>query len=528
MLRDEDFNGEQKANLASALAQVGEPEDAAVLRELIQADIARIKRGQEARARGERGKQGNGAAMRYGNWHVRALLQLAPDAADTLLLEILKEPEYERDAAWALVQLAGTSKVEAGFGFGFGLGKRTDYGKIWDARKGQLPGGFHEERRKRYAAAIREQIESILQESKKAGQSRPYDFRLKELTKALAVIDSSGSIDLILKELLSSQDSWNGWPVVQALETLLFNGIVLPTDATLKIFDTLLGHVRAHLWDDQQVGLLIQALCVLPFIENVPVGIAKIREVVSELKLRNYQLRDVTFALGHSRCPEAVILLREFASDDVLIKQLGEVWINAVAALDYPESRRLLLNFVDPEISELPAGLTFDRDDVLAARLAELAQRDTATAQRLFQLCTLLLPAAKRTVLAKIMSMLGTTESILAGLNLIDDSAPPPVPYEIWKQLEVTFVEHKSVSPESNAYTPAPRSSNPIRSRLFEMATTDARRKKAASSLLGQIEVWRLEYGRPNGEPRNPDVECVSSWPTGAHFAVNDNVTGAN
>jgi HEAT repeat protein len=510
MLREDDFNGEQKANLASALAQVGDPEDMPVLRELIQADIARIVRGQEARARGDRGKQGNGAAMRYGNWHVRALLQLAPDAADTLLLEILKEPEYERDAAWALVQLASTSKVEAGFGFGFGFGKRTDYGKIWEARQGQLQWSFHEERRKRYAAAIRERVESILQESKDAGQPRPYDFRLKELTKALAVVDSSGSTDLILK-LLSSQDTWNGWPVVQALDTLLFNGIVLPTNETLKIFDTLLGHVRSLLWDNQQVGLLIHALCLLPFIENAGTGVAKIREVVTELKLRSYQLRDVTAALGHSRCPEAVGLLCEFASDDALIKQLGEAWINAVATLDYPESRQLLLSLVDPEISGLPAGLTFDREDVLAARLAELTQRETAIRQRLFQLCSLQLPSPKRMLLAKVVGMLGTTEAILAGLNLIDDTSAPPVPYDIWKQLELTFVEHKSVNPESNAYTPAPRSSNPIRSRLFEMATTDARRGKAASSLLGQIEVWRLEYGRPSGEPRNPDVECKGS-----------------
>lgn len=526
MLREDDFNGEQKANLASALAQVGEPEDMPLLRELIEADIARRKRGQEARSRGDRGKLGNGGVMSYSNWHVRALLQLPPDTADRLLLEILKEPEYERDAAWGLVQLAVTSKVETGFGFGLGFVKRTDYGKIWEARQGRLPWGFHEERRKRYAAAIRERIEAIVQESNEAGQPRPYDFRLKELTKALAVIDAGGSTDLIL-ELLSSQDTWNGWPVVQALDTLLFNGIVLPTDETLKIFDTLLGHVRSHLWDNQQVGLLIHALCLLPFIENAGLGVAKIRDVVTELKLRTYQLRDVTAVLGHSRCPEAVGLLREFASDDVLIKQLGEAWLNAVAALDYPESRQLLVSFVDPEISELPAALTFDREDVLAARLAELAQRDTATRQRLFQLCTLQLPSPKRMLLAKVLGMLGTTDAILAGLNLIDDTAAPPVPYDIWKQLELTLVEHKAVSAESNAYTPAPRSANPIRSRLFEMATTDARRKKAASSLLAQLGVWRLEYGRPNGEPRNPDVECKNSWPGEADLTVAQSRKGA-
>ena len=111
-------------------------------------------------------------------------------------------------------------------------------------------------------------------------------------------------------------------------------------------------------------------------------------------------------------------------------------------------------------------------------------------------------------LLAKVLGMIGTTEALLAGLNLIDDTVPHPVPYEIWKQLEATFVEHKSISAESNAFTPAPRSANVIRRKLFEMTMDDNRRKRAASSLLAQIEVWRLEYGRPNGEPRNPGVEC--------------------
>jgi len=235
MLREDDFNGEQKANLASSLAQVGEPEDMPLLRELIHADIARRQRGMEARMRGDRGKLGNGAAMSYANWHVRAVLQLAPETADAVLLETLKEGEYERDSAWGLVQLASVSKVESAFGFGFGYSRRTDYTKIWDARQGRLGRSFDEERRKRYALAIRERIEGLLAESKNAGQTRPYDFRMKELTKALAVIGSACSTDLILK-VLSSQDTWNGWPVVQALDTLLFSGIVLPTNETLRIF----------------------------------------------------------------------------------------------------------------------------------------------------------------------------------------------------------------------------------------------------------------------------------------------------
>jgi hypothetical protein len=210
---------------------------------------------------------------------------------------------------------------------------------------------------------------------------------------------------------------------------------------------------------------------------------------------------------------EAIALLRDFASDTILLKQLGEAWINAVAALDSAEARQLLLSFVDPEILGLPAGVTFERDDVLAVRLAELGRRNGMIAQRQLQLCMLELPPTKRNLLAQVLGLLGTTDATLAGLNLIDDAAVPPVPYEIWKQLEATFVEHKSVSPDSNAYRCAPRSANHIRNKLWEMTMKDERRKKAAYSLLGQIEMWRLEYGRPIGEPHNPDVECKGSWP---------------
>lgn len=61
VLRQDDFSGEMKANLASALARVGEPEDMLDLTQLIQADIGRVRKGRAARARGERSELANGA-----------------------------------------------------------------------------------------------------------------------------------------------------------------------------------------------------------------------------------------------------------------------------------------------------------------------------------------------------------------------------------------------------------------------------------------------------------------------------------
>jgi hypothetical protein len=45
------------------------------------------------------------------------------------------------------------------------------------------------------------------------------------------------------------------------------------------------------------------------------------------------------------------------------------------------------------------------------------------------------------------------------------------------------------------------------------MATNDERRKKSALELLAQIEEWRLEYGRPAGEPLHPAIDSGEPWP---------------
>jgi len=49
--------------------------------------------------------------------------------------------------------------------------------------------------------------------------------------------------------------------------------------------------------------------------------------------------------------------------------------------------------------------------------------------------------------------------------------------------------------------------------RLLEMAQSDPVRKRSAFALLGQIEVWRLEHGRPMDEPRHPAIESGIHWP---------------
>jgi hypothetical protein len=256
------FFGTQIGNLVSALAKVGEPEDLGMLRGLIQADILRVREAREAAARARAARQRHTTSEDCSSWNVRAVVMLHPDAADTVLLDLLKEPEYEGVAATALLKLARTERIEAGFG------KKRDYRELWEARVRLRPSGFNEPRRKRYSAALADRVAALLDECATAKEPGQYEFRLRELTKVLAALDALGSRALIMRVLSIPErvTSWL-WTSLEILESLLFGGVVLPFAETLKWFDALLERVRPHRYDSQQIGLLLQALCLLPFVD---------------------------------------------------------------------------------------------------------------------------------------------------------------------------------------------------------------------------------------------------------------------
>jgi len=111
-LAQDDFGGQLKAEAAIALAQVGEPADLPDLERLIAADIERVRRGRAARLGHQRGAMANGAATTWSTWYVRALVWLDPQNAESTLLALLSEPEYEQDAAQALVQIARADRSD--------------------------------------------------------------------------------------------------------------------------------------------------------------------------------------------------------------------------------------------------------------------------------------------------------------------------------------------------------------------------------------------------------------------------------
>ena len=501
VLRQDDFNGEQKANLASSIAQVGEPEDTADLVTLIRADIERMRRSRAARAAGDRGLLGNSGSMSYARWHIAAVMHLDPAGAEQVLMALLPEPEYRIDAAAAMAR-DFVPKPERSFDTTF------RYDLMWAAREGRtLPSG-NDQRRTRFAAALKAEIER-LREQNEDGESAA---GLKELATALATIDGRGSAATVL-DVIAMPNQWDHYTCLAAAEHLLMAGVAVPVTTAFALIDSILERTEKWMQDSDR-HLLCRTLALCPLVDDPAAGIAKVSDVLGKRRLRGYELCEVVTALGESRSDDAIDLLHEFASDAPTFEQCKESLINALAALDTPRARELLLGFLDPEIRGIALTCRPSREeDVLIARLTELARRRSEAAERLQQLCERDLPELNRQVLSRVMDWLGTPEALAANLNLIDDAKPSPVPRGIWDQLESAFVERRLYGQNSNVFTEHARASNELRLRLFRMALQDPKRRKSAFMLLGKIEEWRLEHGRPTGEPRHPDLASGQSWP---------------
>jgi hypothetical protein len=506
VLDQDDFNGQAKAYLATALARVGEPEDIVDLRRLIRGDIERISNGRLARLRHEPGPMAQGVGNCWAHWHVRALTLLDPDVAEEELLELLDEPEWERyeiEAATALVRLATTDFPEE-------FAHRIDYRRVWAARAGSQPTRFDEERRRRYANAISLRITTLLSERANSTSPTRYDGRLKELAKLLALLDGRGSSELIMK-VLALPGEWDASVRVKALEALLLSGTELPTERALEILNPAIAQIQAQgISDHNGAWLLVRCMCLLPFLDVPAVGIDRIRQVLAETSLWPSALRDLLGALGASRSEEALPLLLELAGPDGTSEaKVSAEWINAVSTLATSDSRRVLMSFIEPEDDGLELwNIEHDHSegDVLASSIADLGRVDTLIKDHIFQLCAERLPTANRLLLSKVIARLETAEAVLAGLNLINDSENPSVPYDLRKAIENLFLERRPYR-ETGSYTLVGRNANAVRAKLFEMSLNDDHRRQSAFALLRQIEVWRLEYARPSDEPRHPDFD---------------------
>ncbi len=498
--RQDDFNGEKKANLASSIAQVGEPDDMSDLVTLISADIERVRRGRAAFAGGDRGALAHGGRMSYATWHLTAVMRLDPAGAVQVLIDLLPEPEYRSFVATEMVR-DFLPKSKSPFERAF------QYKLIWPAREGRTQQLGDDMHRAQFAAALNAEIKRLREQEQKVEPAAG----LKELANALAVIDGHGSAATVI-DVITSPGQWDHYTCLEAAKRLLMAGVILPTTNVFALVDSILERMEKWIQDSDRY-LLCDSLALCAFTDDPSAGIFKIREGLDKQRLWGHHLGILVTALGESRSDAAIDLLYELASDAQNFEQCNERFINAFSTLDTSRSREILMGFIDPDTCAIEITKRSHHEDVIVARITEMASQRPEIAEQLRALCQRDLPEPNRYILSKIMALLDTPEALVASLNLVDDSKSPPVPQGIWDQIEGTFIERRPDKQISNAFTLHARASNELRVLLYRMAIEDEKRRKSAFMLLGKIEEWRLEYGRPTCEQRHPDLASGQPWP---------------
>lgn len=505
ILEEEDFTGELKAELGSVVSQVGEPEDIEDLMQLIHSDLKRVSDGRAARVRGERTEAADGAVMSWTDWYVSAIVTLMRGSADDVLLTLFSEREYERSLLEEYArQFTGGNKSE--------VGRQANYDRIWHARARPSDVARNGSRRARVAEAIRKRIRQLEDTRGLDANEKFLNGRLKMLARALAAVAPREFADEIMG-LLALPADFDTHTCVDALERLLYSGVMLPADKCLPLLDAALARMKRWGIQDQDRWVIVRFLCICPFVDDPGAGIEKIREIIQQARLHIYDLRDLLPALGHSRFEGALPFMLELVSKLEAWQAIEYEWISAFVTLETDNSIRAVLGLVDPELPGLPFALGWDATDRAAKRIAEIAAQDPIIDSRLRDLAHLSLDAPKRDLLAKTLAARGTLEAMLAALNLLDDKRQPPIPSGVRHGLEAAFIEERAHPTYANALTRRAAASNPLRAKLFFIVVADDLRKHSAYSLLGQIEEWRLEYGRPIDEPRHPDFGSGLPWP---------------
>jgi HEAT repeat protein len=493
LLADDLFDDATRSHVAIALARVGDPEDLVDLRRIIDADIDRQKT-----------KPSNAT---YVNWFIQALLMLDATSTDIVLIDLLREQKYEEWAARGLFQLVMPPTPSKPW-----LGNTTNFEAIWVARGGGQPPGFDSARAKRYAQALKQRIAELKEESTGIAKPQHLVGRMKGLAVLLAAFDGRDSANIIVETLTPPPSQWDAYARMSGIKALLVSGAILQLDSMLGVLDPAIEHALSQgLYNEQNLLLLTDCLELLLFSDDTARAITRIEEVMSRFQYRPYQFRKLIVALGYCRSEAAVEFLLKLARGTGGLQNIEDAWIEALGRLNVPAARDVLLSYIDPEIPWVGINISFDHRNTqrYAAFVAEWAQQDEALKQRLLTLSDSVLATPQNILLPAIYRALGSEEAMLAGVNLLQSTMSS---FGFDRGLDSLFLEQHAYK-NSGTFSIVPRNAEQTRAKLFRMVLDDPSRRKAAFSILGQVEVWRIGYGRPQGEPRHPMIESGEPWP---------------
>lgn len=292
---------------------------------------------------------------------------------------------------------------------------------------------------------------------------------------------------------------------------LMLAGENMPADLLEPGCEAAFQRWREQGWHQENDWWQLEKWLVLQALSAEPHRLLGRVESLEEAFRRPWQYEEIVRALGASPYAEAADVLVRLG-DVIPELQVSHAWIKAATERDEAVVTDAMMDMLwDPNAA---AGLhQSHHDSIFSSALAARIRENNGLKQTLRDRLSGELAAPVRGLALQVVENLGEEEQILAALNQISDASPDRAPFHLRQAIENLVTNRVPVEGWPSAYSIVPARAAQLRASLFRMAYEDAGRQNTARALLEWTDELRDEYGRPDDEPRHPNIGSGMPWP---------------
>lgn len=263
---------------------------------------------------------------------------------------------------------------------------------------------------------------------------------------------------------------------------------------------------------EENSGKLMSWIELYAFSDD-PTSVIMAIDLLSKRYHEPWRLSRLFSALGHSPHVQALETLKALGEQNPEIKKQAD-WLNAVFNIKTEDSGRFLFNLIrEGVVFEQNNPLLFLR---LSKNLASLMSEFPVFRDEILQSYSKILDSKAKEIIKNSLLELSDQNIILFIIKNSICVDKQEREYDVLNAIQNIAIGRREAKDWPGAFEQFSNSLIEFRKQLFDMIVDNVPQSFLARACLIKIDVIRDEYGRPNDEPKHPDIISGSPWPSEA------------